>query len=121
MPGFRRRIAPIILHAVLEGDRRIQRFVEVEFFEAHDVHIDIRVRCSVWRFDAIKYVDTASLAKGVMRYRVFSPIFGKLCFAGKKTKRFGTNLNVPESQLATEAAIAFQRTVVEINPGFKPH
>jgi hypothetical protein len=66
-------------------------------------------------------VDTAPFAKRVMSYRIFTLIFRKCGFTGKETKLFPTNRDVPESQPATETAIAFQRTIVEINPSFKPH
>jgi len=121
MSAFRRGIAPIILQAILISNRRTHRFVDVKFVEAHDVHIDIRVSRSVWCIHAIKYVNTAPFAKRVMSYRVFSLIFRKCSFTGKKTEVFPTNLNVPESQHAAETAIAFQRTILEINPSFKPH
>jgi hypothetical protein len=121
MSALGRGIVPIILQAVLIGNRCIQRFIDVKIIEAHDVQIDIRIPGSVWCIHAIKYVDAATFAKRVVRYRVFTLIFRQRSFLGKEPKRFRTNLDVPESQLATEAAIAFQRAIVEINSNFKPH
>ena len=121
MSRFRRGIVPIVLPAIMVRNRRIQRFVEVKFVEAHDVHIDIRVPRSVRCIHAIKYMNPTLLAKRVMRYRVFALIFRQSSLIGKETKLFPPNRDVPESQLATVAAIAFPRTIVEINPSFKPH
>jgi hypothetical protein len=119
MSAFQRGIAPIVLQAIVIGNRSIQRFVQVKPFEAHDVHVDIRVPCCVWCIHAIEYMDTAPLAKRVMCYLVFALIFRKCSFTGKETKRFLTNLDVPESQPAAETAIAFRRTFIEINLSFK--
>jgi hypothetical protein len=121
MSAFQRGIVPIILQAILVGDRRIQSFVNVKILKAHDVYIDVRVSRSVWHIHAVKYVDAAPLTKRMMCYRVFVLIFRKRVFTGKKTKLFPTNLDVPGPQSATEAAIAFHRTIAEINSSFKPH
>jgi hypothetical protein len=121
MSAFQRGIGPIILQAILVGDRRIQSFVNVKFLKAHDVYIDVRVSRSVWHIHAVKYVDAASLTKRMMSYRIFALIFRKCVFTGKKTKLLTTNLDEPEPQSATKAAIAFHCTIAEINPSFKPH
>nr|WP_324251638.1 hypothetical protein [Paraburkholderia saeva] len=66
-------------------------------------------------------MNTAPFAKRVMGDRVFTLILRQCRFIRKEAKRFRTKLDMPESQLATQTAIAFECAVVEINPGFKSH
>jgi hypothetical protein len=121
MSGFRSGIAPVIRQAIRVSDRCIQSFVQVELVNAHDVHVDVGVSRSIWHIHAVKYMDATPLAKRMMGYRVFAPVLRQCAITEKKTKVFRPNLDEPESQSATEAAVAFHRTLAEIDPGFKPH
>ncbi|MBB5459527.1 hypothetical protein HDG33_003186 [Paraburkholderia sp. Cpub6] len=103
------------------GDWRIQRRIEIEFIEAHDVHVDIRIPCAVWHIDAIEYVDPAAFAERVMRNRIVPLIFAERGFIRKKAKIFPANLHVPESQPAAVAAIALRRALVEIDASLELH
>lgn len=121
MAGFCRGIAPVVREAIGVFDRRIQRFVQVEPVDAHDVHVDVRVTCSVWHIHAVKYMDAAALAKRMVGYRVFAVVLRQSAVVGMKTEVVQPNLDEPQAKLAAEAAIAFRSALAEVDPGFELH
>jgi len=121
MPGFRWRIAPIVLQAIHVDNRCTQRFFNVKVIDAHDVDINVWESSFVWHINAIKYVDAAPLAERMMCNRVFAPIYHQCIFIGKKAERLWANIDEPEPHFATEGAVASHCALAEINLSFEPH
>jgi hypothetical protein len=121
MPRFLGRVAPVIRQAVAVRNRCIQRFVQIERVNAHEVHVDVRVSRAIWHFDAVEYMDAAPFAKRMMRHRVVAAVLCQFAFTGKQNEVVRPNLDEPEPQFAAEVAVALCRAFADIDPGFKLH